>query len=183
MIRPLYGVGGYCNLDFSSIHSLKLFDKNVIDYILKDVEIRCGSEYIHTTYLSKPKLRREITDIYYNQTINKPLKDFYKSWFKTRLDRAHDRKMLIGTPRFFRLGYGYLLYDLINHTYKEQNYFRISNAYKRYKKSNSILVKKCLDTNLPVFLINQILKYVQIDLSYKMFDDIIHSNTNVILSK
>lgn len=184
MLRPIECYyNNYYTLNFSSIFSLNLFDKNVVYYILNDIENRCGYEYIYTTYLTKPKLRREITDYNYNykQKYVSPLQSFYTSWFKTRLDRANERQQIIKTPIFHKLGYGYLLHDLINKTYKEQNYFRISNAYKRYKKNNLNLIKKCLNKNISDYLINNIISYIHIDLSYKLFADIIQSNINNVI--
>lgn len=181
MINPITYYNGYITLNFNSIYSLDIFDKNIIKYILDDVEERCGNDYIHTTHITRPTLRREITDIYYNQTLNSPLKNFYKSWFQTRLDRAHARKEIIETPIFYRYGSGFLLFDLINNTYKEQNYFRISNAYLRYKNNCFIIIKQLLKNKVPEHIIKYILSFIHIDLSYQIFADTINTNIKLLL--
>ena len=164
---------------YESFDILHLFDNNIINYIINDFKNHCGLNIKLNSSFDRHKLRRSITEEYYNKSkyYNKTI-PFYKYWNNERLERAHYRQNIINTTRIVKFSYGYLLYDLINNSYKDQIYFRINNSYNRYKEQRSDLIYNSLKYKLDKYIITDIISYIHITFNKKLFNDRTNTNFN-----
>ena len=163
---------------YGSIDTLRLFNNHEIKFILNDLYTHCGLDIKLNTYGSKPRLRRETTDMNYNYTkYNDKECPFNKKWQESRLNRAHYKNSLVQSGQCYNMCYGFLLFDMIHYSYHEQIYFRINNAYKRYKEQNVKTIYNSLKFKVDKYIIKNILSFIHINFNQQIFNDRIYYNT------
>ena len=162
---------------YGSINAVGLFNNHEIKFILNDLYTHCGLDIKLNTFMSKPRLRREITDMNYNYTkcIHQEL--FHKKWQESRLDRAHYKKDLIQSGQYYNMSCGFLLFDMIHYSYPEQIYFRLNNAYKRYKEQNASDIYYSLKFKVDKYIITNILSYIYINFNKQIFNERLYNNS------
>ena len=65
---------------------------------------------------------------------------------------------------------------MIHSSYNEQIYFRINNAYKRYKEQNTNDIYNSLKFKFNKYIITNILSYIHIHFTKEIFNDRLYYN-------